>query len=118
MDGVRESHATAPSILSKPALKQTRPARRVRMMRLSPEPSLAFLYPVGRCRGLRMTKTGRSRADFVRRNVPFMVAGLLVCGLLGYFIGGPDGRAMGGGIGVALGLAVGGLIGKLRDPAG
>jgi hypothetical protein len=64
-----------------------------------------------------MSIAGKSRTDRVKRSVPFMVAGILVCGILGSFIAGPEGRALGGGIGAVVGLGVGGLIGKYRAPA-
>ena len=43
-----------------------------------------------------------------------MLAGILICGIIGYFFAGSDGRALGGGIGAALGLIVGGIVGRLR----
>lgn len=55
-----------------------------------------------------------SPADFMKRNWLFMLAGILTCGIIGYFFAGSDGRALGGGIGAALGLIVGGIVGKLR----
>ncbi len=65
-----------------------------------------------------MSHAGKSPTERVKQSAPFMVAGLLACGILGYFIAGPEGRALGGGIGAAVGLAVGGLIRKLGAPAG
>ena len=44
-----------------------------------------------------------------------MLAGIIICGILGYFVAGSDSRALGGGIGAALGLIVGGIVGKLRS---
>lgn len=64
-----------------------------------------------------MRRAGQSPTERVKRSVPFMVAGILVCGILGYFIAGPEGRALGGGIGGAVGLGVGGFIGKHRAPS-
>ena len=56
-----------------------------------------------------------SPSDFVKRNWLFMFVGIIICGLIGYFVAGSDGRALGGGIGAAVGLAVGGLVSKLRS---
>lgn len=39
---------------------------------------------------------------------------ILVCGVIGYFIAGSDGRALGGGIGAFLGLVIAGVIAKQR----
>lgn len=52
--------------------------------------------------------------NFIRSNGVSMFCGLLVCGVIGYFIADSDGRALGGGIGAAIGLIVGGWIGKPR----
>ena len=65
-----------------------------------------------------MSRAVHSPIRRVKRSVPFMVAGILVCGILGSIIAGPEGRALGGGIGGAFGLGIGGLIGRLRAPAG
>ena len=56
-----------------------------------------------------------SPTDYVKRNGLFMLAGIIICGILGYFVAGSDSRALGGGIGAALGLIVGGIVGKLRS---
>ncbi|MGA1372538.1 MAG: hypothetical protein ACO3Z6_13130 [Pseudomonadales bacterium] len=56
----------------------------------------------------------RSPTEFVKSNGLFMFGGLLLCGIIGYFIAGSEGRALGGGIGAVLGLIVGGAVGKLR----
>ena len=52
--------------------------------------------------------------EFVKRNGLYMLAGIIVCGVAGYFIGGSEARALSGGIGGAIGLMVGGLISKTR----
>jgi outer membrane lipoprotein SlyB len=54
-----------------------------------------------------------SPADFMKRNAIFMFAGIIICGIIGYYVAGSDGRALGGGIGAALGFIVGGIVGKL-----
>ncbi len=56
-----------------------------------------------------------SPADFVKRNGLFMLAGIIICGVIGYFVAGADGRALGGGIGAGLGLVVGGVASKIRS---
>jgi hypothetical protein len=56
-----------------------------------------------------------SPIDFVKRNGLFMLAGIVICGVAGYFIAGSEGRALGGGIGAGLGLIVGGIVGKMRS---
>jgi len=56
----------------------------------------------------------QSPSDFVKQNGTFMFIGILVCGIAGYFIAGPEARALSGGIGAGLGLIVGGLNGKFR----
>ena len=78
-----------------------------------------------------------SPAEFVKRNGLFLFAGLLICGVIGYFVAGREGRELegrelegrelegrelegrelGGGIGAGLGLIVGGLVGKIRKSA-
>ncbi|QDU38633.1 hypothetical protein Mal4_29620 [Maioricimonas rarisocia] len=55
-----------------------------------------------------------SPLQFVLRNFPFMFVGLLLCGIIGYFVAGSDGRALGSGVGAGLGLILGGIVGKLR----
>ena len=65
-----------------------------------------------------MSRTGQSPIERVKRSVPYMVVGILVCGILGHFLAGPEGRALGGGIGGAVGLGVGGFIGKHRTLTG
>jgi hypothetical protein len=57
----------------------------------------------------------KSPTDFVKRNGIAMLVGMLVCGLVGYFVNGPDGRALGTGIGVILGLIASGLAAKVRE---
>jgi hypothetical protein len=61
-----------------------------------------------------MSRAGGSSTALVKRTAPFWVTGLLVCGILGFLIGGPDGRALGGGIGAGIGLILGGFLGRSR----
>ncbi|GAB5441642.1 MAG: hypothetical protein Fues2KO_19910 [Fuerstiella sp.] len=49
----------------------------------------------------------------LRKNAPFIVVGFIVCGLAGYFLGGSEGRAFGGGVGILVGLVVGGIAGAI-----
>ncbi|MBT4863520.1 MAG: hypothetical protein HON53_00165 [Planctomycetaceae bacterium] len=56
----------------------------------------------------------KSPFDFVKRNGIAMLVGMFVCGLVGYFTAGADGRALGTGIGVILGLIASGLAAKVR----
>lgn len=44
----------------------------------------------------------------------YVIGGLIVCGVAGYFIGGSDGRAVGGGIGIRAGMVAGGLVRSFR----
>ena len=55
-----------------------------------------------------------SPVELIKSNGLFMLIGILVCGVTGYFIAGSDGRALGGGIGAALGLIVGVVLAKFR----
>ena len=56
-----------------------------------------------------------SPVEFVKRNGISMLVGMFVCGLVGYFVNGQDGRALGTGIGVMLGLIASGLAAKVRE---
>ena len=55
-----------------------------------------------------------SPVQFVKRNGLYMLTGIVVFGLAGYFLGGSSGRSLGSGIGSAVGLIVGGFISKTR----
>lgn len=52
--------------------------------------------------------------DLIKRDGLYMLVGLLVCGMAGYFIAGSEGRNLGGGIGGGLGLIVGGIVARFR----
>ena len=52
---------------------------------------------------------------FMKRNWLFIFAGLGICGLLGDFVAGPDGRNLGGGIGFAIGMIVAWIASKIRS---
>lgn len=51
--------------------------------------------------------------NHLKKNAPYITVGFVVCGLVGYFLGGSDGRALGSGVGVFIGFIVGGLVGSV-----
>lgn len=51
---------------------------------------------------------------FMKRNGLFILVGVVVCGLVGDFVAGSDGRYLGGGIGVVFGLVVAWIASKIR----